>query len=122
MSKKEEIIQNYMTSLGLSRQDAEQLYKDDFGGGQNEEQDALDKAASTVKVAPVEKTKVTRKSRTVNVSDAKKAVYECIKASLLNIPDVTEENIKILTENKYLSVQIGEKIIKINIVEQRPPK
>lgn len=125
MSKKEEIIQNYMTSLGLSRQDAEQLYKDDFGGGVNEEQDKLDKAASAVKVAPAEKTKVSRKPRTVKVSPEKKAVFDCILTNLTRIVDpveVSAENIKIITENKYISVKVGEKIIKINIVEERPPK
>lgn len=67
----------------------------------------------------VEKTKKSdKKPKTVKVSDEKVALFNEILADLEDVYD----NVEILKENKLISVKIGEKIFKIDIIEQRKPK
>ena len=60
-----------------------------------------------------------KKPRTVKISDEKVELFSEIRADL---EDVYKENVTILKENKLIQVKIGEKIFKIDIIEQRPPK
>ena len=64
----------------------------------------------------------TRKPKTVKISDEKMALFQSILTNLENCPLVKSENVQILKENKLISVQIGEKIFKIDLIEQRPSK
>jgi len=66
--------------------------------------------------------KKAEKPRTVKVSDEKKNLFECILRNLDRCENVSRENVQVLKENKLISVQIGEKIFKIDIIEQRPAK
>lgn len=60
-----------------------------------------------------------KKPKTTKVSDEKKMLFNNILGCLNTIYD---ENVQILTENKLISVQIGEKTFKIDLIEQRKPK
>ena len=64
----------------------------------------------------------TRKPKTVKISDEKMALFQSILTNLENCPLVKSENVQILKGNKLISVQIGEKIFKIDLIEQRPSK
>lgn len=62
------------------------------------------------------------KPRVAKVSDEKKAIFDNILQNLDRCEGVSRENIQILKENKLISVQIADTIIKIDLIEQRKPK
>lgn len=62
------------------------------------------------------------KPRVTKVSDEKKAIFDNILQNLDRCEGVSRENIQILKENKLISVQINDTIIKIDLIEQRKPK
>ena len=116
---KEQEIRNNMTKLGLTREEAEELYECDHDLAENEEQEELQEKASAQKVdVGVVKEKKERKPREIKVSDEKKELFANIYGSLVdNFTDVT-----VLNENKLIRVRIGEKLFDINLIEKRPPK
>lgn len=63
-----------------------------------------------------------KKPKTVKISDEKKELFESILKNLTRCVPIEQENIKVLKENKLIQVKIGEKIFKIDIIEQRPSK
>ena len=62
------------------------------------------------------------KPREVKVSDEKKMLFESIFTNLDRCEGVEPAGIHILKDNKLIEVRIGEKVFKIDIIEQRPPK
>lgn len=64
------------------------------------------------------KPKAEKKPKVVQVSQEKQDLFSLIWEGLSNYYD----NCEILTNNKLISVQIGEKTFKIDIIEQRKPK
>ena len=118
MSKEQEIKKN-MEKLGLTREEAEELYECDHDLAENEEQEELQEKASAVKVETgVVKEKKPRKPREIKVSDEKKELFTNILGNLTD----NYNNVKVLNENKLIQVQIGTKIFDINLIEKRPPK
>lgn len=118
-----EIKQN-MTALELTEQEAVEVWLEDNEYEINEEQAALDEKAKKEKVG-VEAGKGQRKKiehRTVKISDEKKAVFDTILENLDRCELIDRENVSILKENKLIQVKIGEKVFKIDVIEQRPPK
>ena len=115
-------IENLMTSLDISKEEAIETYLADEGIVENEEQNALDEIASEnyKKIVKKEgaKAKKPKKSRKVKVSEEK----QDISNKILQLLQENYGNVEILTKNKLFSVKIGEKILKVNIIEQRPPK
>lgn len=60
-----------------------------------------------------------KKPKVIKVSDEKTMLFNQI---LDNLNTIYGENVEILKENKLICVKIGEKILKIDIIEQRPAK
>ena len=60
-----------------------------------------------------------KKPHTVKVSDEKKELFSTILQNLTRAVGVESENITVLTENKLIQVQIGDKTFKIDVVESR---
>jgi hypothetical protein len=112
-----------MSLLDLSESDAIQTWLEDNDYEVNEEQNALDNKARQVKVkhdAQSEKPrKKSDKPKIVKVSDEKKSLFSEI---LTNLEDVYRNEVEILKENKLIQVKIGNKVFKIDIIEQRPKK
>jgi hypothetical protein len=89
---------------------------------EDEEQEELDEKASKVKILKeiVKKSpKKERKPVVRVVSDEKKALFNEISGFLKRVYGI---NTEILTENKLISVRIGDKTFKIDVIEQRKPK
>ena len=114
-------IEKSMKLLDLTKEQAIELYLEDNGYLENEEQTALDEKASKVKIsvearasAPTKE----KKPRTTKVSDEKKTLFDDILASL----PYPSENITVLKENKLIQIKINDKIFKIDVIQQRPPK
>ena len=115
-------IEKLMSSLELSEKDAIDLWLCDNNLEEDEEQTELDEKASKVRIDKdiiQKKPKNERKKPEKKVSDEKKTLFSQI---LSNLQYDYGENVEILNENKLISVRIGEKLFKIDVIETRPPK
>lgn len=119
----EKEIEKSMKLLDLSKEDAIQMWLEDNDYEVNEEQEELDSKAKKVKInhgaSAVDKTEKEKKPRVVKISDEKQALFSEI---LSNLEDVYPNSVEVVKENKLLTVKIGGKTFKIDIIEQRPPK
>jgi hypothetical protein len=117
-------IEYNMKTLELSKEEAIDLWLEDNDYQVNEELEELDSKAKKVKIdhqaSAIDKTeKKDRKPRTVKVSDTKQAVFANIYHFLV---ETYGENVEIVKENKLLTLKIGDKTFKVDLIEQRPPK
>ena len=117
-----EQIEVLMKSLDLTFDEAVETYLDDEGILENEEQNALDEKAQKIykeqSRVDTEKAKKPRKKVERKISDEKADLSEKIYNFLVE----TYGNVEILKKNKLFSVKIGEKILKLDLIEQRPSK
>ena len=116
-------IENSMKSLELTKEEAIEMWLEDEGYLDNEEQNELDSKAKKVKIdhgaSAIDKTqKKEKKPREIKVSDEKQTLFGEIIEKLAE----TGRNYEILKENKLICVKIGEKTFKIDLIEQRQPK
>jgi co-chaperonin GroES (HSP10) len=117
-------IQKSMKLLGMTKEEAIELWLEDEGYLDNEEQNELEQKAkdnkitATIHGAGGEKKKQS-KPKTVKVSDEKRVLFSQIEGFLKNY---TTHEVEILKENKLIQVKFGEKVFKIDLIEQRPPK
>ena len=124
----EEIKKN-MKLLELSEDEAIEMYLEDEGYLDNEEQNELDKKAKesgilqTIHGASADK-KERKKSapRTVKVSDEKKELFAEIVTNLECFAEETNGKVKVEKENKLIIFEINGKTFKIDLIEQRAKK
>lgn len=117
-----EELENLMSKLDLTKEEAVQTWLEDNDFEENAEQQALNQKASKVKIsveARASAPKKEKQTRTTKVSDEKKALFDEIRS---NLEGVYKENVTVLKENKLLEVKIGEKKFKIDIIETRAKK
>ena len=120
----DEDINKYMKNHGLTQDEAIQVWLEDEGYLENEEQEILETKAKENRItATIHEAgnKVKRKRstpRTVKVSDEKQQLFTEITETL----EVSCLEFEILKENKLIQVKIGEKIFKIDVIEQRTKK
>lgn len=116
-------IQKHMKTFDISEQEAIDLYLEDEGYLDNEELDELDEKAKKVKIkheaSATTKDKKEKKPRTVKISDEKQELFDNIYHFLV---EKYGGSVDILKENKLLTLKIGEKTFKVDLIEQRPPK
>ena len=114
-------IEKLMKSLELSKQDAIDLWLCDNGYDEDEEQTELDEKASKVHITKEVSTKKSTKPRKPiekKVSDEKKALFSEI---LNDLKAIYGDNAEVLNENKLISVRIGDKCFKIDVIQVRTP-
>lgn len=117
-------IEKLRKTFELTEEEAIEMWLEDEGYEDNEEQNELDEKAKAVRIdheAGNDKRKKS-KPRTVHISDEKKELFDTILKNLDHADGVDRENITVLKENKLIQVRIGEKTFKIDLIEQRPPK
>ena len=117
-------IKSHMAKLQLTEEEAIQLYLEDEGYLDNEELEELDSKAKKVKIqhyaSAVDKTeKKEKKPRTVKISDEKQGLFDNIYHFLV---ETYGDSVEIVKENKLLTLKIGEKTFKVDLIEQRPKK
>jgi len=115
-------LNKLMSSLDISQNEAIELWLCDNGYDEDEEQEELDEKASKVKILKEIDRKLPKKERKPvvrKISDEKKTLFGQI---LSNLEYDYGENVEILTENKLISVKIGDKTFKIDVIEQRTKK
>jgi hypothetical protein len=117
-------IEKSMKLLDLSLTDAIQMWLEDEGYLDNEEQNHLCEVAKMNKItqnihqAGERGRKSSKKPKTVKVSTEKTELF----AEILQNLQENHQNVEILKENKLISVEINGKIFKIDLIEQRKPK
>lgn len=112
-------IENLMSSLGLSQADAIDLWLCDNDYEEDEEQAELDEKAKKIKINKdivLKKSKKERKPPKKVVSSEKQTLFNDI---LNHLTENYGENVKILTENKLISIEINGKIFKIDVIQTR---
>lgn len=119
----DEEIAKAMKNLDLSKEEAIEMWLEDEGYLENEEQENLCQIAKENKITATihkasEGKKRQSKPRTVKISDEKQKLF----AEILENLKENHENVEILKENKLIQVKIGEKVFKIDLIEQRQPK
>jgi hypothetical protein len=120
----DEDINKYMKNHGLTQDEAIQVWLEDEGYLENEEQEILETKAKENRITATiheagDKVKRKRSTpRTVKVSDEKQQLFNEITETL----EVSGLEFEILKENKLIQVKIGEKIFKIDVIEQRTKK
>lgn len=62
------------------------------------------------------------KAHVVKVSNEKKMLFDSIFTNLDRCEGVEPAGIHVLKENKLIEVRIGDKVFKVDVIEQRPPK
>lgn len=116
-------IEKNMKLLEISKEDAIEMWLEDEGYLDNEEQNELDEKAKKVKInhgaSAIDKTQKEKKPRQKIASDEKQALFSEIFNTLT---EIYGENAKIEKENKLILVKIGEKCFKVDLIEQRTPK
>lgn len=121
-------IQKSMKMLEISKEEAIQMWLEDEGYLDNEEQMELEKKAkenritATIHDAGNKAKRKQSKPKTVKVSDEKQALFAEIHEKLCEYCDEIDGTCEVLKENKLISVKIGEKTFKIDLIEQRLPK
>lgn len=121
-------IEKSMKLLDISKDDAIQMWLEDEGYLDNEEQNELEKKAKENRITATihdagDRTKRKQtKPKTVKVSDEKQALFAEIHEKMCEYCDEVDGICEILKENKLIQVKIGEKTFKIDLIEQRPPK
>jgi hypothetical protein len=117
-------IEKSMKLLDLSLTDAIQMWLEDEGYLDNEEQNHLCEVAKMNKItqnihqAGERGRKSSKKPKTVKVSTEKTELF----AEILQNLQENHQNVEILKENKLIQVEINGKIFKIDLIEQRKPK
>lgn len=117
-------IESYMRSLDLTKEQAIEMWLDDEGYTDNEEQLELEKKAKENGImrdihgaSATDKAKKTT-PKTVKASEEKQQLFKDICRRLDDLVD----DLTVLKENKLIQVEINGKIFKIDVIEQRPKK
>jgi len=118
----DETIKKYIDKLSLTKDEAIALYLEEEGYQVNAEYEELDKKAKQVKIlkgAKAETSTKPRKPRTVKISDEKQELFAFVQNAL--IAEYSADNVKVVKDNKLFTVTIGDKVFKIDLIEQRKP-
>ena len=122
-------IEKCMKFLDLSKEEAIEMWLEDEGYLENEEQEALVKKAKdsgilhTIHGARADKKETKKQApRTVKVSDEKKELFAEIVANLECFAEETNGKVRVEKENKLIIFEINEKTFKIDLIEQRAKK
>ena len=114
-------IEKIMKGLDVDKDEAIEIWLEDNEYEINEEQEALHQVAKQVRVdhgARADQPQKDKRERTVKISDEKQAFF----AELRDFLTTNYENVTVLKENKLFEVKIGDKIFKLDLIQQRDKK
>ena len=117
-------LEKSMKILGMTKEEAIEMWLEDEGYLDNEEQAELEQKAkenkitATIHGASATEKKKQSKPKVVKVSDEKQTLF----AEILSNLQYDYEKVEVLKENKLIQVEINGKIFKVDLIEQRKPK
>lgn len=117
-------IENSMKSLGISKEEAIQMWLEDEGYEENAEQIALEKKAkesritATIHEAKATTKKKTQKERVQKDDPAKENIVNQCADTLKTFCD----NVIITNKTKMISFELDGDKYELNLVRKRPPK
>ena len=118
-------IEKSMKSLDLTKEEAIQMWLEDEGYLDNEEQEALEKKAKenriTATIHQASAKDVRKKSQKERVRK-ENPTKEMVIAEIAKILPNFAENIQILNVSKLISFTIGEETYEIDLKQKRKPK
>lgn len=119
-------INKSMALLGLTKDEAIQMYLEDEGYLENEEQTALERKAKenriTATIHQAKSTEVKQKTQKERVKKADPTKEGIIKAIAEMLPDLNATDIVIVNEGKLITFKIGADEYKVDLIRKRPPK
>ena len=124
----DEEIKGYMKSLDISEEEAVEMWLDDEGYTENEEQLELEKKAKESGIMRdihgASATDKVKKSapKTVKVSEEKRDLFDLLYDTLRDYSVDFDGKATILKANKLIQFEINGKTFKIDLIEQRNKK
>lgn len=119
-------INKSMALLGLTKDEAIQMYLEDEGYLENDEQIALERKAKenriTATIHQAKSTEVKQKTQKERVKKADPTKEGVIKAIAEMLPDLNATDIVIVNEGKLITFKIGADEYKVDLIRKRPPK
>lgn len=121
-------LEKSMKLLGMTKEEAIEMWLEDEGYLDNEEQAELEQKAkdnkitATIHGASSTKEKKQSKPKVVKVSDEKQKLFKELSSAIKEYCADEGGKCEILKENKLIQVEIGGKTFKIDLIEQRPKK
>lgn len=116
-------IENNMKALELSREEAIQMWLEDEGYLENEEQEALEKKAKESRItATIHQAKEVKKKIPKERVQKEDLTKEMVIAEIADFLPKFAENVQILNKNKLISFKIGEDLFEIDLKRKRKPK
>lgn len=119
-------INKSMALLGLTKDEAIQMYLEDEGYLENEEQTALERKAKenriTATIHQAKSTEIKQKTQKERVKKADPTKEGVIKAIAEMLPDLNATDIVIVNEGKLITFKIGADEYKVDLIRKRPPK
>lgn len=117
---KEQTIEQYMKSLDISREEAEQLWEDDqadYIGEEGEEMTAKAKQIRRYEQAEKPRAKATKEKK---LDDEKVAIIDFLWGCMLNNTHIMElENISIANPQKEITFTVGGNEYSISLIKHR---
>ena len=125
---REQQIEQYMKSLQISREEAEQLYEDDQEDYIGEEGEQMTEKAKEVRRYEQSAEKKERKPREKKIDQEKVAILDWVEGALVDRHTLFDENDWDFTEvkrpnpQKEITFRIGENEYSLTLTKHRPPK
>lgn len=120
---KEQQIENYMKSLQISREEAEQLWEDDQADFIGEEGEEMTVKAKEVRRYEQSAEKKERKPREKKIDTEKVAIVDFVWGCMLNNTHLMEfDNVNVANPQKEITFRVGENEYSLTLTKHRPPK
>ena len=121
--EKEKQIALYMKSLGISREEAEQLWEDDQEDYESEEmKEMAEKAKSFMRTIHGAESEGKKNKKNAPRERKENPTKRQIIQTLFEVAKGLSDSAEITNPEKYIQFQIGEDTFEINLIQKRKPK
>lgn len=125
---KEKIIKDYMKKLGISREEAEQLYEDDLEDFIGEEGEAMTEKAKAIKIRGDSEEKKKKTTRQPKIDELKVSILQYIADRMQSRHCCIEEDewdfdkIFIKNPQKEITFMVDDCEYSLTLIKHRPKK
>lgn len=119
---REQQIEQYMKSLQISREEAEQLYEDDQEDYIGEEGEQMTEKAKEIRRYEQSAEKKARKPREKKIDQEKVEIIDFLYTEMLNSGHIEFKETTVKNEQKEITFRVGENEYSLTLTKHRPPK